>query len=42
MEIYEARLEASSIPLVEAVDIVNNAKTCILNNTSQYGEANLN
>lgn len=32
-------LEASGIPLVEAIGIVNNAKTCILNNTSSYGEA---
>lgn len=33
------RLEASDIPLVEAIGIVNNAKTCILNNTSSYGDA---
>jgi len=32
------RLETLDIPLVEEVGIVNNAITCILNNTSNYGE----
>lgn len=30
------RLEASGIPLTEAIGIVNNANNCILSNTNTY------
>jgi len=33
MEIYQVTIR------LEAIGIVNNTKTCILNNTSNYGEA---